>query len=569
MLGLLLAQTLWADGFYDQLCRFNYNWKKYAHRAPAGKARVFTAEKELVAAHLGSVLAILRSNPVNHLSPQQYRSRMHNLQLLDKYRAAGRFPINSYSRQRTPVFIDANNTYCAVAYLLQQTGQAAVAKRIAATNNLAWVKEIQDPALPAWQKVSGLSLEELKLIQGVYDFYEPRGYILPNRYEIPQQPTCTTAYFSWAKKRRSHKEANIWCFGEGENGVLHGRWIQNHAPNMPWIIGYYDKGMRSGQWQEYYQGTTQLCRTEEWKNDKLNGIRRRFDRETGELTEEILFKDGVAITKTNYDRATGLAWVRQPQPDSTVFTKVFDTIGRLLATGREKIFNPGNLQWFQNIELTALNSMMLKTKDMPIVQAASFKLQPILGRRGRQRVRSTDSQFFYQQTGNAAPILYNTPPLVSYKKEGTWAYYRQGSSKNPLTQKEFEMKYWVANQYPLLRESLWYPLSLAGPLKIKGNYDSLLITYNDDRVQTIQGSGYGNYTHLQFNYYNMQNNLELYLSHRGMDTRIKTLGERNQMGQKIGVWKHYNIDGQLYKTEDFILPRKDEEEEAALTSNLQ
>lgn len=572
LLALLFAQQVLADGFYDQLCRFNYNWKKYAHRAPAGKARVFTAEKDLVAAHLGSVLTILRSNPVNQLSPQQYRSRLHLIQLLDSYRAAGRFPINSYSRQRTPVFIDANNTYCAVAYLLQQTGQTAVAKRIAAANNLAWVKEIHDPALPVWQKASGLSLEELKLIQGVYDYYEPRGFILPNRYEIPQQPTCTTAYFSWAKKRKTHKEANIWCLGEGANGVLHGRWIQNHAPNMPWIIGYYDNGKRSGQWQEYYQGTTQLCRTEEWKNDKLNGIRRRFDRVTGELTEEILFKDGVAITKTNYDRAAGLAWVRQPLPDSTVFTKVFDTSGRLLATGREKVSNPGNLQWFQNIELTALNSMMLKTKDIAITQAPIDygRLPQRQGRLGRQRRQSTPSQYFQIQNGGSMINLYNTPPLVTYLKEGVWAYYRQGSNKNPLTQKEVEMSYWVANQYPLLSESLWYPLDLAGPMKMRGNYDSLLITYNDDKIQAIQGKGYADYIHLQFNYHNAKDNWVQYLSARGWDARIKSVGERNQAGHKIGVWKHYDFYSQLYKTENFILPRKDEEEEAAaLTSNLQ
>ena len=50
-------------------------------------------------------------------------------------------------------------------------------------------------------------------------------------------------------------------------------------------------GKRSGRWKEYYPGTAILCRTEHWRNDLLNGVRTRYDK-NGKIIETILFKDG-------------------------------------------------------------------------------------------------------------------------------------------------------------------------------------------------------------------------------------------------------------------------------------
>ena len=147
-----------------------------------------------------------------------------------------------------------------------------------------------------------------------------------------------------------------WLSGEGKNGVLHGKWIQNAAPDVPWIEGYFTNGMRSGKWKEYYQGTNILCRTEYWENDTLNGVRTRFDKE-GKIIEEITFKKGVAAMKVNTDHRSGLKYNRQQSDSTTVYTTIVNLEGTLLAEGKESIFNPsGRLKWFQNIELTALNS---------------------------------------------------------------------------------------------------------------------------------------------------------------------------------------------------------------------
>lgn len=400
VLSLFLANQLNAVTLYDQLCAFNFNWKDYKSQAPKGPAVIFESDQAYVQAHLKAVLKVLKSNPTNHLNKTQRRSRRQMIHLLENYRNAGNFPKNYYREARTPVFIDEHGTHCAVSYLLQQTGHENVAKQIAATNNYAWVKDIHDPALVAWQAESGLTLDELKLIQGAYDSYLDNALFLWNRYEIPQRPTVMTAYFNEGRGLIWDGAAKeIWCLGEGENGVLNGKWIQNYSAELPWIIGFYDEGKRTGKWAEYYKGTNHLCRTEYWENDKLNGVRTRFNME-GEIIEEILFQDGEAVVKTNYDLDQGLKWVRTPIDSNLVWTEVYNNRSVLVAKGRESIYNPGNLLWFQNIELTVLNTFSIASNDN---QVATF---------GSQSNGLTDFQ---------------APPLVNYKKEGDWIYYRDNS----------------------------------------------------------------------------------------------------------------------------------------------
>ena len=318
--------------------------------------------------------------------------------MLADYAAQGRFPINYYRQERIPVFIDEHDTHCAVGYLMQHTGHEHMARRIAATNNYAWVREIEDEGLAAWQEASGFSLEELKLIQGAYDFYYEHAFLLPNKYEVPQKPEQVVRYFEGKDKDK------VWCYGEGTNGDLHGNWIQNYSSTLPWIVGYFEHGKRSGRWKEYYKGTDKLCRTEHWRNDKLNGIRTRYDRE-GRVIETILFKDGHAVTKTNTDHDKALRWVRSPLDSATVYTEVFTLEGALIAAGKERIHNPEGLSWFQNIELTALNTFAITARD-----GAPRPEEGVM-------VRRFDIGSFQQQ-------IPGSHTLVQYRKEGEWVYYK-------------------------------------------------------------------------------------------------------------------------------------------------
>lgn len=53
------------------------------------------------------------------------------LQALAEYRAAGRFPKNRDFAQKTPYFIDANGTRCAMAHLMELGGEPDLVAAIA------------------------------------------------------------------------------------------------------------------------------------------------------------------------------------------------------------------------------------------------------------------------------------------------------------------------------------------------------------------------------------------------------------------------------------------------------
>lgn len=91
------------------------------------------------------------------------------LRELGRYRAGGRFPINRDFGERTPYFIDASGTRCAMAHLLELGGAGALVERIARERNNAWIRELVDePGLLAWLDAAGLTVEEAAAIQPSY-----------------------------------------------------------------------------------------------------------------------------------------------------------------------------------------------------------------------------------------------------------------------------------------------------------------------------------------------------------------------------------------------------------------
>lgn len=545
ILLLLVVQQITAENFYDQLCTFNFNWKKYSSQAPVGEARHFHSDAEYVQAHLGCVIPILNSNPVDQLNIDQYESRVLLINLLDEYRLAGNFPINKDCKERIPVFIDHNNTHCAVGYLLQQTGYEALAREISASDNYAWVKDIHFHELLNWQETSGLSLEELKLIQGAYDFYPADAFIALNKYEIPQKPGQFTAYFEndGTGRGASEAERHVWCKGEGKNGHLNGRWEQNYSSELPWIVGYYENDKRTGQWMEYYQGTNNLCRTENWRNDKLNGVRKRFSRE-GKLIEEILFKDGKAVTKTNYDLENSLTWIRKPIDSVQVWTEVYTTTGSLLATGHERIHNPGNLMWFQNIELTALNDAAIAARDNRV------SINDIFGQGGRSRYSSL-------------PALYNTPPLVEYKKEGDWVYYKEYGSEDSASNTPMSMTKMLAQDFPHFGFALLGDVSIFESPNPSG-FDSICVQYSNNILKHFYGYNQEDYVHYAVTYHELSVDSEGILFYDWANVplpkpKIKSYGSYNHENRRIGEWKYLDETGLLYRIEKFILPERKEE----------
>lgn len=581
---LILLACLWlprlqASTFYEQLCQFNFNWAQHAERVPAGEARHFTCDREYIQAHLGAVLEVLHHNPVDELSDAQLQMRRFLLRELSAYREAGRFPKNYYRLGRVPVFIDEHDTHCAVGYLMWQSGHDDLARRIASADNYAWVKDIQEPGLAAWQQLSGFTVEELKLIQGAYDYYQPDALIAVNRYDIPQKPGVMNAHFGnlTAQLTEAALPLTIWCRGEGQNGVLNGRWVQNYRIGIPWIEGYYENGKRTGQWKEYYQGTRKLCRTEVWADDKLNGKRIRFDR-TGRVIEEILFKDGKAVTKTNFDLETSLSYVRKPLDSTLVWTEVYNASGELIAKGHERVHNPGNLKWFQNIELTALNTIGLQSRD--IVSGQQFP-----GGAGPE--------------GNTVymPSLYMSPPLVQYMKEGEWHYYKEMPAVTVVPGLSRNGQFW--QHYPHYASELTLATAAFDDVACVGNIDSLSIEYvlaqpwspelvfdNQSRfqidlraitqqahrssfrrfnnespvgqsmVKEVRAYGAQDYLHYQIGFYGVDSVGTQMLT--GIPI-VHWYGTYSRKGERVGVWQYLTTDGTPYKREEYLIPWKERE----------
>jgi hypothetical protein len=546
---LLTATNGHANKPYDQLHAFNPYWADHAKQLKGKPAKPIGNEVDYVQAHLTEVLHILSSAPIVHLSREQSASREELIAVLADYARQGRFPINYYRQERIPVFIDEHDTYCAVGYVMRHTGEEAMARRIAAANNYAWVREIEEPGLAAWQQASGFSLEELKLIQGAYDYYMPDAFLLPNKYEVPQKPERVVRYFEGPDASTPlGTGSKIWCYGEGSNNELHGQWIQNYSSTLPWIVGYFEHGKRSGRWKEYYKGTDKLCRTEHWRDDKLNGIRTRYDRE-GRVIETILFKNGQAVTKTNIDHEKALRHVRTPLDSATVFTEVFTEEGSLIAAGKERIHNPEGLQWFQNIELTALNTFAITARDgAPRPEDGVFVRQ---------------SRFFpLEQSMQQIPGSHT---LVQYRKEGAWIYYKDYLSTPWPAGTAASAEQRFSNGYKHFGPELHAKIARYDHLELRASYDSMRVVYTDDRLVDFFGYATDQQDHLQFTYHPSFQRLIAHgivarFGEMDLLPRVKQITRLDPQGQLIGVRVDYDQEGTATREERFLVPYKREEE---------
>lgn len=155
---------------YDELVYVNKEWKnqKDIDLTIKTKAAISLNEQELVRMHLKEVETLLRKRSTEHLSVLQKKNRERNLNVLHGYWEKGVFPMNSKHMGRQPYFIDEMGTYCAVGYLMKESGADDVAKDINKTQNYNYLEDIDHPKLMAWVNRSGLDFGELALIQPGY-----------------------------------------------------------------------------------------------------------------------------------------------------------------------------------------------------------------------------------------------------------------------------------------------------------------------------------------------------------------------------------------------------------------
>ena len=126
-------------------------------------------EIQRVADHIQRAEAMASQRDTSQLSYTQRLVRALLLQALADYRAGGRFPKNRDFAKRTPYFIDADGTRCAMAHLMELGGERELVAKIARERNNAYVRELADePALLAWLEAAGLTVAEAAAIQPAY-----------------------------------------------------------------------------------------------------------------------------------------------------------------------------------------------------------------------------------------------------------------------------------------------------------------------------------------------------------------------------------------------------------------
>ena len=121
-----------------------------------------------IAYHLKEVEAHLRANIPSSIPFSLYKKRAQLLNILQAYQESRAFPENIHLNFRTPIFIDEFNHYCAVGWLMHNTGAESLARKIQATQNMAYLKNIQVEGLEHWIANSGFTVDELAWIQPGY-----------------------------------------------------------------------------------------------------------------------------------------------------------------------------------------------------------------------------------------------------------------------------------------------------------------------------------------------------------------------------------------------------------------
>lgn len=152
---------------YQKLAEVNRCWTEQKD-IPALPIYTSRSEKDWIRLHLGLVEQTLRARELPQLNAAQQAKRAHCLDILHRYWQEGNFPVNDRYAIRTPIFIDPYNNFCAVGFLLKETGFEAVSRKISAQTNLAYVRQMQYPELTAWADTYGFSVDELAWIQPAY-----------------------------------------------------------------------------------------------------------------------------------------------------------------------------------------------------------------------------------------------------------------------------------------------------------------------------------------------------------------------------------------------------------------
>jgi hypothetical protein len=134
-------------------------------------ARASSNDDLRVRLHLERVEALLRARTPETVGDEQRAARGRMLDHLRTYIERGEFPRNHEMAGRRPHFIDEDGRICAVGYLIEQSAGRALAEAINVRHEWDYIRDFH--GIEAWVAASGLSVDELAMIQPSYEWERP------------------------------------------------------------------------------------------------------------------------------------------------------------------------------------------------------------------------------------------------------------------------------------------------------------------------------------------------------------------------------------------------------------
>lgn len=131
-----------------------------------------TIEDERIRNHLRNTEIMMRAVDCSHLSKELKKEREEKIKLLHEYWVDGKFPTNTeFPMLRLPHIKDEFGVPCAMAYIIEQSGDKELVKELQKTNNIS-IKDVNDGPLIEWINKSGITKEEACQIQPNYNWKE-------------------------------------------------------------------------------------------------------------------------------------------------------------------------------------------------------------------------------------------------------------------------------------------------------------------------------------------------------------------------------------------------------------
>ena len=166
-LSFFANSHLLTKSYSDHLSEINKEWLNHKEACPTGSIS-FSSDLDRIQLHLNLVIGHLKTNIPSGLNSAQLSNRLSLLDQLQDYADLKVFPVNKYHSIRTPYFVDAIGTNCAVGQMIYVSGHKDLVERISKEHNYDYIKDIHTEGILEWANEFGFTLEELKWIQPAY-----------------------------------------------------------------------------------------------------------------------------------------------------------------------------------------------------------------------------------------------------------------------------------------------------------------------------------------------------------------------------------------------------------------